>query len=75
MNFKQIQWCKKKGIIDNLKPDVAKQLNICAFYSIIESELITEFESLKIAPQRIRIKFRLPERKLTSATELYAVLN
>ena len=46
MNFEQIQWCKKSGIIENLKPDVAKQLSMCASYAIIPSELIDEFNSL-----------------------------
>ena len=46
MNFKQIQWCKKLGIIENIRTDVAKQLNMCAFYAIIPSELIAEFDSL-----------------------------
>ena len=31
MTFNQIEWCKDKGIIENLKPEVAKQLNMCAF--------------------------------------------
>jgi hypothetical protein len=46
MNFNQIQWCEKLGIIKNLKPNVAKELNMCAFYAIIDYELISEFDSI-----------------------------
>lgn len=46
MTFKQVEWCKEKGIIENLKPEVAKQLNMCAFYAMIPSELIGDFEAL-----------------------------
>jgi hypothetical protein len=46
MNFNQIEWCKKIGIIKNLNPDVAKQLNMCAFYAIITPELMLEFDYL-----------------------------
>ena len=46
MTFKQIEWCKEKGIIENLKPKVAKQLNMCAFYAIIPSQLIGDFDAL-----------------------------
>ena len=46
MTFNQIKWCKKKGIIQNLKPEVAKELNMCAFYAIIPSELLEEFDAL-----------------------------
>lgn len=46
MTFKQIEWCKEKGIIENLKPEVAKQLNMCAFYALIPSDLINEFDAL-----------------------------
>ena len=43
MTFNQIEWCKNKGIIENLKPEVAKQLNMCAFFALIPSDLINEF--------------------------------
>ena len=33
-------------IVQNIKPKVAKQLNMCAFYAIIPSELIKEFNAL-----------------------------
>ena len=46
MTFNQIKWCKKKDIIQNLKPEVAKELNMCAFYAIIPSELLEEFDAL-----------------------------
>jgi len=46
MTFKQIEWCKEKEIVQNIKPKVAKQLNMCAFYAIIPSELIKEFNAL-----------------------------
>ena len=46
MTFNQIEWCKDKDIIENLKPEVAKQLNMCAFYAIIPSDLINEFDAL-----------------------------
>ena len=46
MSFNQIEWCKDKGIIENLKPEVAKQLNICAFYALVPSDLINEFDAL-----------------------------
>jgi len=46
MNYNQIQWCKKKGIVDNLKPNVAKELDMCAYYAIIPSDLITEFDAI-----------------------------
>lgn len=46
MTFNQIEWCKEKDIIENLKPEVAKQLNMCAFYAIIPSDLINEFDVL-----------------------------
>ena len=46
MSFNQIEWCKDKGIIENLKPEVAKQLNMCAFYALIPSDLINEFDAL-----------------------------
>lgn len=46
MSFNQIQWCKDKGIIENLKPEVAKELNMCPFYAIIPSELIGDFDTL-----------------------------
>lgn len=46
MSFNQIEWCKDKGIIENLKPEVAKELNMCAFYALIPSDLINEFDSL-----------------------------
>lgn len=46
MTFNQIEWCKDKGIIKNLKPEVAKQLNMCAFFALIPSDLINEFDAL-----------------------------
>jgi len=46
MTLNQIEWCKDKGIIENLKPEVAKQLNMCAFYALIPSDLINEFDAL-----------------------------
>lgn len=46
MTFNQIEWCKEKGIIENLKPEVAKELNMCAFYALITSDLIDEFDAL-----------------------------
>lgn len=46
MNFNQIEFCKKNKLINNLKPDVAKQLDICAFYAIIEPDLIEGFNAL-----------------------------
>lgn len=46
MNFNQIQWCKERNIIENLPLRVAKQLNMCPFYAIIDSSLVSEFESL-----------------------------
>jgi len=46
MNTNQILWCKKRGIIENLKPNISKTLNICSFYAIIPSELILEFDSI-----------------------------
>lgn len=46
MTFNQLEWCKDKGIIKNLKPEVAKQLNMCAFYALIPSDLINEFDAL-----------------------------
>lgn len=46
MTFKQIEWCKDKGIIENLKPEVAKELNMCAFYVTIPSEVIKDFDAL-----------------------------
>ena len=46
MTFKQIEWCKDKGLVDNLIPGVAKELNMCAFYVIIPSELIEDFDAL-----------------------------
>lgn len=46
MSSNQIQWCKEKGVIENLKPEIAKELNMCAFYAIIPSDLINEFDSL-----------------------------
>ena len=46
MTFNQIQWCKAKGIIKNFKPEVAKELNMCAFYATIQSDLIDEFDAL-----------------------------
>lgn len=46
MTLNQIEWCKDKGIIENLKPEVAKQLNMCAFYAVIPSDLINEFDAL-----------------------------
>jgi surface protein len=46
MTFNQIEWCKKKGIIENLKSEVAKELNMCAFYALISSDLIDEFDAL-----------------------------
>lgn len=46
MTFNQIEWCKNKGIIRNLKPEVAKQLNMCAFFALIPSDLINEFDAL-----------------------------
>jgi len=33
-------------IIENLKPEVTKQLNMCAFYAVIPSDLINEFDAL-----------------------------
>lgn len=46
MTLNQIEWCKDKGIIENLKPEVTKQLNMCAFYAVIPSDLINEFDAL-----------------------------
>ena len=46
ITLKQIEWCKGKGIIGNFKPEVAKQLNMCAFYALIPSDLINEFDAL-----------------------------
>lgn len=46
MSLNQIEWCKDKGIIEDLKPEVAKQLNMCAFYALIPSDLINEFDAL-----------------------------
>jgi hypothetical protein len=46
MTSTQIEWCKDKGIIQNLKSEVAKQLNMCAFYALISSDLIDEFNAL-----------------------------
>lgn len=46
LSSNQIEWCKEKGIIENLKPEVAKELNMCAFYALIPSDLIDEFDAL-----------------------------
>lgn len=46
MSFNRVEWCKERGLIKNLKPQVAEQLNMCAFYAIIPSELIKEFDAL-----------------------------
>jgi|TARA_R110000765_G_scaffold421756_1_gene528211 hypothetical protein len=46
MNFKQIEWCKEKLLIENIKRETSKQLNICAYYAIIEPEDIKHFDSL-----------------------------
>ena len=46
MNFNQIQWCKERNIIQNLPLKVATQLDMCPYYVIIDSSLLTEFESL-----------------------------
>lgn len=46
MSFNQVEWCKERGLIENLKPKVAEQLNMCAFYALISSELIKEFNAL-----------------------------
>jgi hypothetical protein len=46
MAFNQIEWCRQKGIIANLKLEVAKRLNMCAFYALIPSDLINEFDAL-----------------------------
>ena len=46
INFNQIEFCKRNKLINNLKPDVAKQLDICAFYAIIEPDLIEFFDAL-----------------------------
>lgn len=46
MTLNQIEWCKEKDIIENLKPEVTKQLNMCAFYAVIPSDLINEFDAL-----------------------------
>jgi len=42
----QIEWCRDKGLIENFKPEVAKELNMCAFYALIPSDLINEFDAL-----------------------------
>ena len=46
ITLNQIEWCKEKDIIENLKPEVTKQLNMCAFYAVIPSDLINEFDAL-----------------------------
>lgn len=46
MTFNQIEWCKNKGFIKNLSPTVANQLNMCAFYAMIPSDLVDEFNSI-----------------------------
>jgi hypothetical protein len=46
MSFEQIQWCKNKGLIQNLPSNVAKELNMCAFFVLIDKDLISEFDKL-----------------------------